>query len=139
MSEKVEFVESELPIPFTCIICCDRLNNPVIIPCGHTFCKECISEAFRVEKEKPCPTCKRKLKKGESLVPNINLQQAIGELKVFCTYKEQGCQVKMRLEELESHSKICLRGKVVKEIEVESGKCSDFMMKIKANQLLDKD
>ncbi|CAK71532.1 unnamed protein product (macronuclear) [Paramecium tetraurelia] len=50
------------PIPkflqqeFECSLCLTFLTNPITIPCGHTFCKECISNA--VKQIPRCPTCR---------------------------------------------------------------------------------
>ena len=47
-----------------CDICFDSLNEdskcPRIIPCGHTFCHECISKF--IKEKSPCPSCNRKIK-----------------------------------------------------------------------------
>ncbi|CCW68648.1 unnamed protein product [Phytomonas sp. Hart1] len=51
-----------------CIICFDRVNRPAILPCGHTFCSECIEHALQLNRT--CPMCKRPTKNSQiSLVP----------------------------------------------------------------------
>eukprot|EP01025_Chloroclados_australasicus_P041361 TRINITY_DN4378_c0_g1_i1.p1 TRINITY_DN4378_c0_g1~~TRINITY_DN4378_c0_g1_i1.p1 ORF type:complete len:786 (-),score=106.64 TRINITY_DN4378_c0_g1_i1:1320-3545(-) len=58
---------------FKCGICKETMNGPIVTPCGHNFCKDCISAKFeglgdeevpkvgrklRSRKvNKPCPTC----------------------------------------------------------------------------------
>ncbi|XP_059211198.1 E3 ubiquitin-protein ligase TRIM39-like [Centropristis striata] len=43
---------------FNCCICLEILTDPTSIPCGHTFCLDCI-EGFWDTKAKPeCPLCK---------------------------------------------------------------------------------
>jgi hypothetical protein len=61
----------------TCPICFELFlppnNQPFILfPCGHTFCKLCIS-AYTKEKKK-CPFCRQHI---QSLAPNISLQNLI--------------------------------------------------------------
>ena len=48
-----------------CAICTDRLMNPVRLPCGHWYCKECI-EGVRQRKSLPdsCPVCREPLPPG---------------------------------------------------------------------------
>ena len=45
-----------------CAICTDKLVNPVKLPCGHWYCKECI-EGVRQRKPLPdsCPLCRESL------------------------------------------------------------------------------
>lgn len=39
-----------------CLICLEEMNAPGILPCGHTFCYDCVSHAVEVAHR--CPTCK---------------------------------------------------------------------------------
>ncbi|CCW62310.1 unnamed protein product, partial [Phytomonas sp. EM1] len=49
-----------------CIICLDRVNRPAILPCGHTFCAECIEHALQLNRH--CPMCKRPTKRSQVAV-----------------------------------------------------------------------
>ena len=35
-------------IDLTCIICRDPYYHPILTPCGHHFCKECIINHIRI-------------------------------------------------------------------------------------------
>ncbi|XP_026233831.1 E3 ubiquitin-protein ligase TRIM21-like [Anabas testudineus] len=44
---------------FLCPICLDVFTAPVTIPCGHTFCKNCITQNWRINRKCKCPVCKK--------------------------------------------------------------------------------
>ncbi|XP_051236985.1 nuclear factor 7, ovary-like [Dicentrarchus labrax] len=43
---------------FLCSICLDVFTDPVTIPCGHNFCKTCITEHWNINVQCQCPNCK---------------------------------------------------------------------------------
>ncbi|XP_059192066.1 nuclear factor 7, ovary-like [Centropristis striata] len=43
---------------FLCSICLDLFTDPVTIPCGHNFCKTCITEHWDKNIQCQCPNCK---------------------------------------------------------------------------------
>ncbi|XP_051248694.1 E3 ubiquitin-protein ligase TRIM21-like [Dicentrarchus labrax] len=43
---------------FLCSICLDVFTDPVTIPCGHNFCKTCITEHWNINVQCLCPMCK---------------------------------------------------------------------------------
>ncbi|KAM8751192.1 LOW QUALITY PROTEIN: uncharacterized protein AB9X84_012845 [Acanthopagrus schlegelii] len=44
--------------PFLCSICLDVFTDPVTIPCGHNFCKTCITKHWSDNVPCQCPNCK---------------------------------------------------------------------------------
>uniref|UniRef100_G3P165 Uncharacterized protein n=1 Tax=Gasterosteus aculeatus TaxID=69293 RepID=G3P165_GASAC len=42
-----------------CSICLDVFTHPVTIPCGHNFCKACITDHWNVNAPSNCPNCKK--------------------------------------------------------------------------------
>ncbi|KAM6939166.1 E3 ubiquitin-protein ligase TRIM21-like isoform 1-T2 [Lycodopsis pacificus] len=44
---------------FLCSICLDVFTDPVTIPCGHNFCKACITQHWNVNVQCQCPNCKK--------------------------------------------------------------------------------
>ncbi|KAM8751163.1 E3 ubiquitin-protein ligase TRIM21-like [Acanthopagrus schlegelii] len=43
---------------FLCSICLDVFTDPVSTPCGHNFCKTCITQHWSVNVPYKCPNCK---------------------------------------------------------------------------------
>ncbi|CAI5638662.1 unnamed protein product [Oreochromis niloticus] len=44
---------------FLCSICLDVFTDPVSTPCGHNFCKNCISQHWDISERCQCPMCKK--------------------------------------------------------------------------------
>ena len=44
---------------FLCSMCLDVFTDPVTIPCGHNFCKNCINEHWNTSDQYLCPMCKK--------------------------------------------------------------------------------
>uniref|UniRef100_A0A3P9JBL0 Uncharacterized protein n=1 Tax=Oryzias latipes TaxID=8090 RepID=A0A3P9JBL0_ORYLA len=44
---------------FQCSICLDVFKDPVSTPCGHNFCKNCITEHLNIDVPLQCPICRR--------------------------------------------------------------------------------
>ncbi|XP_068564358.1 zinc-binding protein A33-like [Cebidichthys violaceus] len=43
----------------TCPVCCDIFKDPVMLLCGHSFCKHCLQEWWRQSRLQTCPVCKQ--------------------------------------------------------------------------------
>ncbi|XP_078138225.1 E3 ubiquitin-protein ligase TRIM39-like isoform X4 [Centroberyx gerrardi] len=56
MSAASCFVSEE---QFLCSICLDVFTDPVSTPCGHNFCKNCITQHWDVNVQCQCPMCKK--------------------------------------------------------------------------------
>ncbi|XP_078112328.1 LOW QUALITY PROTEIN: E3 ubiquitin-protein ligase TRIM39-like [Sander vitreus] len=61
---------------FLCSICLDVFTDPVTIPCGHNFCKTCITEYWDIDLPYQCPNCK----KGFSTKPELQVNTFISEM-----------------------------------------------------------
>ncbi|XP_074525134.1 E3 ubiquitin-protein ligase TRIM35-like [Halichoeres trimaculatus] len=51
-------MESQTEKDLTCPVCHDIFNNPVILTCSHSFCKDCVKSWWRERLIQQCPVCK---------------------------------------------------------------------------------
>ncbi|KAL4426318.1 hypothetical protein ABPG74_011470 [Tetrahymena malaccensis] len=86
-----------------CSICHEVFRRPVIIACGHTFCKHCI-QLWKVN-HKFCPNCRQTIQKKDNLLKNLIPQQIIDELEMNCASEE--CAWTGQLQDLEKHYSQC--------------------------------
>ena len=88
-------IEDEL----TCGICCGIFCKPVVTPCGHTFCKDCVMEWFKSKKS--CPVCRHNLIK--LCKPPVIITNLLARLRIRCKYHSKGCLEILNLDEVEKH------------------------------------
>ncbi|XP_078272285.1 zinc-binding protein A33-like [Rhinoraja longicauda] len=59
----------------TCPICLDFFTDPVILECGHNFCRSCITQSWDKEGRNSCPECREEFAdrtlKGNRALANI--------------------------------------------------------------------
>ncbi|XP_072094370.1 zinc-binding protein A33-like [Mobula birostris] len=83
-----------------CPICLDFFTNPVILECGHNFCRSCITRCWEREVRNSCPECRevfanRTLRANRALanlvekVRNVKLNPKRKESKLHCEEHEE--------------------------------------------------
>ncbi|XP_054245360.1 E3 ubiquitin/ISG15 ligase TRIM25-like [Indicator indicator] len=70
-SERATSLENEL----SCPVCLDLYKDPVMLSCGHNFCKQCIQKVLDSQQQFPasCPMCKIQLGPDFELQKNFQL------------------------------------------------------------------
>ncbi|KAM7415328.1 hypothetical protein PAMA_019923 [Pampus argenteus] len=63
---------------FLCSICLDVFTDPVSTPCGHNFCKSCITKHWSINPSCKCPYCKMHF----HLRPELQVNTFISEMAV---------------------------------------------------------
>ncbi|XP_056091142.1 tripartite motif-containing protein 16-like [Rhinichthys klamathensis goyatoka] len=69
---------------FLCPVCLDILKDPVTIPCGHSYCKICITGCWDQENQMRvyrCPQCRQTFRRRPALAKNTMLTEVVEKLK----------------------------------------------------------
>ena len=85
---------------YTCTICHDLQQQPVLVSCcGQHFCKGCL-ETWIGRQGKSCPHCRER---EITYMVNKLHNRDINELKVYCSNKQHGCSWTGELGALQDH------------------------------------
>ncbi|KAK7117547.1 hypothetical protein R3I94_022940 [Phoxinus phoxinus] len=87
MASKRPFCDAD----FLCPICRDFFDHPVVLPCGHSGCKNCIEQYWRVSVSRQCPLCRQISGNNPSL--NLVLRNLCQAFLDHRRYLEELCEV----------------------------------------------
>lgn len=63
-----------------CSICLDVFKEPVTTPCGHNYCKSCITDYWDSSKPTRCPLCKKRFRQRPALKCNTSFRDMMEQL-----------------------------------------------------------
>ena len=102
-----------------CKICMNILIDPVdCLYCNQTFCKDCINNYLKTNKNCPFDNFVKqkndenniKIEKNseKNLKPSSNnINKLIDSLRLYCSYKNNGCNMELCLKEINEHEEKC--------------------------------
>ncbi|XP_059896973.1 E3 ubiquitin-protein ligase TRIM39-like isoform X1 [Gadus macrocephalus] len=76
---------------FTCSICLDVFSSPVSTPCGHNFCRTCITKFWDGQVKYKCPVCNKLFNTRPDLRVNILISEMVDRFGTSLRVKEQLC------------------------------------------------
>ncbi|XP_004539283.2 E3 ubiquitin-protein ligase TRIM39 [Maylandia zebra] len=66
---------------FLCSICLDVFTDPVTTPCGHNFCKNCITRNWDINVRCKCPLCNKLFKRRPQLEINTLFSEVVAQFR----------------------------------------------------------
>ncbi|XP_035988936.1 E3 ubiquitin-protein ligase TRIM39-like [Fundulus heteroclitus] len=66
---------------FLCSICLDVFTDPVSTPCGHNFCKACITHYWEENERCQCPVCKKVFKMRPEVEVNTFIREMVAQFR----------------------------------------------------------
>ncbi|CAL8366560.1 unnamed protein product, partial [Lota lota] len=72
-------------------VCLDVLNSPVTTPCGHNFCRTCITTHWDGQVQYKCPVCKKLFQTRPDVQVNTFISEMVDQFKSSVRVKEQPC------------------------------------------------
>ncbi|XP_030210421.1 E3 ubiquitin-protein ligase TRIM39 [Gadus morhua] len=76
---------------FSCSICLDVFSSPVSTPCGHNFCRTCITKYWDEQVKYKCPVCNELFNTRPDLRVNTLLSEMVDRFGTSTRVKEQPC------------------------------------------------
>lgn len=89
---------------YVCSVGHGVLVDPVMAPCQHEFCEQCIAECLRHKKE--CPLCRRGLQ-PEDLHKAYKTTRMVSKLDIWCDNRGSGCAWAGKWVDLKEHLDQC--------------------------------
>ncbi|XP_059905052.1 E3 ubiquitin-protein ligase TRIM39-like isoform X1 [Gadus macrocephalus] len=74
---------------FSCSICLDVFSSPVSTPCGHNFCRTCITKYWDEQVKYKCPVCNKLFDTRPDLQVNTLLSEMVDRFGASVRVREQ--------------------------------------------------
>ena len=102
------FRDCDVKEEFVCPICCDILEDPILLEdCEHVFCRQCIEQWLRKCEFKLCPIDRQDINNKPLRPPQRSFRNLILSLEMRCEFHSNGCLEYIRIEEMSVHSSQC--------------------------------
>uniref|UniRef100_A0A8C9XSY3 RING-type domain-containing protein n=1 Tax=Sander lucioperca TaxID=283035 RepID=A0A8C9XSY3_SANLU len=101
---------------FLCSICLDVFTDPVSTPCGHNFCKNCITEHWNTNDQYLCPMCKEGFTTRPDLRVNTFISEMVAQFRRSAQQKASRKKVELRKTEAEIQKMIQKRRLKIQEV-----------------------
>uniref|UniRef100_A0A8C6TBZ6 Uncharacterized protein n=1 Tax=Neogobius melanostomus TaxID=47308 RepID=A0A8C6TBZ6_9GOBI len=97
---------------FLCSICLEVFSEPVSTPCGHNFCKRCISQTWDTKAVCKCPLCNRKVQCDVCSEPKLKAVKMCPThdqpLMIYCSTDQKTICVVCSVREHKNHTIVSL-------------------------------
>lgn len=80
-----------------CSVCRDIFRNPLVLPCSHSFCGECLQGIAKPSGNR-CPLCRKSFAEGQAIPNRVlsNICQAYARFPPPGIQKPAGCKLHMK-------------------------------------------
>ena len=82
-SEDLDLDDAEQLEDLQCGVCRNIMKDPMVVPCGHSFCRYCIEAWYAMGDTKTCPCCRAAVTQDQTN-PSLALRSIIGRKSVTC-------------------------------------------------------
>eukprot|EP01028_Stygiella_incarcerata_P010417 TRINITY_DN538_c0_g1_i1.p1 TRINITY_DN538_c0_g1~~TRINITY_DN538_c0_g1_i1.p1 ORF type:complete len:408 (-),score=118.41 TRINITY_DN538_c0_g1_i1:119-1342(-) len=106
MGFDLEIFVSDVDDELVCSICGCVFESPVVTPCHHIFCRECLVSWLNTGSES-CPECRKKVHCAHLKPAHPVIQGLVESLRVKCPFHENGCQETPLLKDVKQHELEC--------------------------------
>nr|XP_020512508.1 E3 ubiquitin-protein ligase TRIM39-like [Labrus bergylta] len=96
---------------FLCSICLDVFTDPVSIPCGHNFCKSCITYHWDVNAPCQCPLCSKVFNRRPELHVNTFISEMAAQFRQSTVKKSSRMSLKENTNSGEVLCDVCTESK----------------------------
>lgn len=97
MAERMDEDVTEDPLPLqqdlTCPVCKGIFRDPILLPCTHSFCRDCLQKSLQYSRK--CPLCRVASEEGQG-ISNLALS---GACETFLKYSNWGQTQKVASED----------------------------------------